>query len=258
MNFIDTHTHLFSEQFDDDRHEMVQKAIESGISKMLLPNIDLASIEKMHALVADFPAQCYPMMGLHPCSVTANWAEDLTVIKKWLDNGNYCAVGEIGMDLYWDKSTLLYQQQAFTQQVMWAKEKKLPVAIHVRDAFDETFELLDELNDDNLTGVFHCFTGTAAQAERVLSYGGFKLGVGGVVTFKNAGVDKTLATIGLEHLILETDSPYLAPTPHRGKRNESAYIPLIASKLADVKGIKIEEVAEITTQNALALFKTVK
>lgn len=258
MNFIDTHTHLFSEKFDADRSAVVKAAIEAGVSRMLLPNIDLESIDKMHELAADFPKNCIPMMGLHPCSVTANWETELAVIKSYLDKNNYCAVGEIGIDLYWDKTTLPFQQKAFAAQVGWAKEKQLPIAIHVRDAFDETFELLDQLNDDSLTGVFHCFTGTVAQAKRIVDYGGFKLGVGGVLTFKNSGLDKTFAEIDLEHLILETDSPYLAPTPHRGKRNQSNYIPLIASKLAAVKGVKIEEIAEITTQNALDLFKTVK
>lgn len=258
MNFIDTHTHLFTEQFNEDRHEAVKLAIEAGVSKMLLPNIDLESVDAMHQLAKDFPDNCIPMMGLHPCSVTENWEKELAVIKSHLDKNNYCAIGEIGMDLYWDKSTLPYQQKAFSQQIEWAKEKQLPVAIHVRDAFDETFALLDALNDENLTGVFHCFTGNIEQAKHILNYGGFKLGVGGVLTFKNSGVDKVISEIDISHLILETDSPYLAPTPHRGKRNQSDYIPIIASKLAEVKGLKIEEVAAITTQNAQSLFKTVK
>ena len=258
MNFIDTHTHLFSDQFDEDRNDVVEKAIASGVEKLFLPNIDLESIAAMHALVEAYPKNCFPMMGLHPCSVTENWEKELAVIKSHLDKGAYCAVGEIGMDLYWDKSTLDYQQKAFAQQIKWAKEKQLPIAIHVRDAFDETFEILDALNDADLTGVFHCFTGTVEQAQRVLAYGGFKLGIGGVITFKNSGVDKVISEIDMEHLILETDSPYLAPTPKRGKRNESDYITLIASKLAEVKGVSIEKVAEVTTQNALNLFSTVK
>ncbi len=258
MNFIDTHTHLFSEQFKEDREAVVNRAIEAGVTKLLLPNIDLDSIEAMHDLVSKFPDNCYPMMGLHPCSVTENWKEELAVIKSHIDKNEYCAVGEIGMDLYWDKTTLNFQKAAFAQQIEWAKEKNLPVAIHVRDAFDETFEVIDQLNNDNLTGVFHCFTGTVDQANHILNYGGFKLGLGGVLTFKNSGLDKVIAEIDLNHLILETDSPYLAPTPHRGKRNESEYTTLIASKLAEIKNVSIETVAEITSQNALELFKTVK
>lgn len=258
MNFIDTHTHLFSEQFDEDRAIVVQRAVNNGIQKLLLPNIDIESIPAMHQLVAAFPENCFPMMGLHPCSVTADWKADLAIIKNWLDTNNYCAVGEIGMDLYWDKTTLAHQQAAFAQQIEWAKEKKLPIAIHVRDAFEETFEIIDQLNDENLTGVFHCFTGTVEQAQKIIDYGGFKLGIGGVLTFKNSGLDKVISEIDVKHLILETDSPYLAPVPHRGKRNESDYITLVASKLAEVKKMSIEEVASITSENALELFKTVE
>jgi TatD DNase family protein len=254
MNLIDTHTHLFSEQFNDDRHEIVQEAINAGVSKMLLPNIDLESIDAMHQLEQDFPGQCIAMMGLHPCSVTENWEAELAVIKEHLFSRDYCAVGEIGMDLYWDKASLPYQQKAFAQQIKWAKELKLPIAIHVRDAFDEAFEIVDALNDANLTGVFHCFTGNIEQANHILNYGGFKLGIGGVLTFKNSGLDAIISQIDLEHLILETDSPYLAPAPHRGKRNETSYITYVASKLAEVKGVGIDEVARITTLNAVELF----
>lgn len=255
---IDTHTHLYSIEFDTDRDLIVQNAMDTGVSKMLLPNVDLDSIAGMHELVKKFPAHCYPMMGLHPCSVKENWEADLVVIKSWLDKGNYCAIGEIGIDLYWDKSTLEFQKKAFRKQIEWAKEKKLPIVIHVREAFDETFAIVDELNDENLTGVFHCFSGNLDQANHILNYGGFKLGIGGVVTFKNGGLDKVLPHIDLEHLVLETDSPYLAPVPHRGKRNESSYIRIVAEKLAELKGVSFETVDEITTRNALALFSTVK
>jgi TatD DNase family protein len=258
MNFIDTHTHLFTEQFDADRHEVVERAIAAGVTKMLLPNIDLDSIGPMHDLVADFPNNCYAMMGLHPCSVNENWEADLAVIKRNLDKNEYCAIGEIGLDLHWDKSTLEYQEAAFTRQIEWAKEKKLPIAIHVREAFDETLAIIDQLNDEDLTGVFHCFTGTVEQAQQIINYGGFKLGLGGVLTFKNSGLDKVIAEIDLNHLILETDSPYLAPTPFRGKRNESEYVTRIASKLAEVKNTSIETIAEVTSKNALELFTTVK
>lgn len=255
MNLIDTHTHLFSDQFDEDRHSVIQEALNAGVSKMLLPNIDLDSIDAMHQLEKDFPDNCLAMMGLHPCSVTENWESELAVIKEHLFNRKYIAVGEIGMDLYWDKSTLGYQQKAFAQQIEWAKQLEIPIVIHVRDAFDEAFEIVDQLNNDCLTGVFHCFTGTQDQAQHILNYGGFKLGLGGVLTFKNAGLDQVIKDIELEHLILETDSPYLAPHPNRGKRNETSYITYVASKLAEVKGISIEEVAAVTTKNAEELFR---
>jgi TatD DNase family protein len=254
MHLIDTHTHLFAQQFDDDRTEVVQRAIDSGVQQMLLPNIDGSTIQSMMDLCATFPKNCYPMMGLHPCDVKENYLEELAVVGEWLEKGGFVAVGEIGIDLHWDKSTLAIQQDAFRKQIELAKKHQLPIAIHVRDSFSEVLEIIDELNDETLTGVFHCFTGTVAQAQHIINYGGFKLGVGGVVTFKNAGVDKTLANISLEHLILETDSPYLAPAPHRGKRNESSYVPLIAQKLADIYGIEVAEVAKITTQNAQTLF----
>ncbi len=249
---------MFSEQFGDESFTVVQRAIDAGVTRLLLPNIDLHSVDPMLALVKAFPENCYSMIGLHPCSVTAAWEADLVILKSLLDREKFCAIGEIGIDLYWDKSNLKYQQEAFKMQVGWAKERQLPIAIHVREAFDETFELLDELNDNCLTGVFHCFTGTLEQAQHILNYGGFKLGIGGVLTFKKSGLDAVIKEIELNHLILETDSPYLAPTPHRGKRNESAYLPLIAAHLATVKGMSITEVAEVTTQNARELFTTVK
>jgi len=255
---IDTHTHLYSQEFDADRDAIIQSAINSGISKMLMPNVDVDSIAGMHDLVKKFPQNCFAMMGLHPCSVTENWEKDLLIIKEWLDKENYCAVGEIGIDLYWDKTTLELQQNAFKTQIKWAKEKKLPIVIHVREAFSECFEIVDDMNDENLTGVFHCFSGNLEQAKHIIKYGGFKLGIGGVVTFKNGGLDKVLPEIDLEHLILETDSPYLAPAPHRGKRNESLYLNLVASKLAELKGVDLKTIDEVTTKNALELFSTVK
>ena len=258
MKFIDTHTHLFSEQFSEDRFEMVDRAIAAGVDKMFLPNIDLPSVQPMHDLVKQYPQNCFPMIGLHPCSVDENWERDLAVLKSHLETNKYCAIGEIGIDLYWDKTKLEFQDLAFREQIKWAKEYNLPIAIHVRDAFDECLAIVDELNDERLTGVFHCFTGTVEQANHIINYGGFKLGIGGVLTFKNSGLDKVIEGIPLEHLILETDSPYLAPTPHRGKRNLSEYIPLIAQKLAQVHNISVEKVAEQTSKNALALFNTVK
>ena len=194
------------------------------------------------------------MTGLHPCSVKDNYKEELGHVKKQLDSGKYIAVGEIGIDLYWDKTTLGIQQEAFATQINWAKEMGLPIVIHTRDSFNEIFEVVDELNDDKLFGIFHCFNGTLKQAQKIIEYGGFKMGIGGVVTFKNAGVDKVVKQLDLKHLVLETDSPYLTPTPHRGKRNESAYTRIIADKLSDLFEKPIEEIAEITTDNSKAVF----
>ena len=255
MHLVDTHTHLFAQQFDEDRSEVVHRALEKGVQQMLLPNIDNSSIQPMLNLCAKFPNNCFPMMGLHPCDVKENYLEELVIIEEWLQKEKFVAVGEIGIDLYWDKRTLAIQEDAFLKQVELAKKYKLPIAIHVRDSFDEVLAIVDEMNDNNLSGVFHCFTGNEAQANHIINYGGFKLGIGGVVTFKNSGLDKTLSTISIEHLILETDSPYLAPTPYRGKRNESSHVVLVAEKLAEIYGKSLEEIADITTQNAKELFK---
>lgn len=254
MILTDTHSHLYSDQFDNDFPEVLARCEEMGVKRIFLPNIDLESIPLMHKLQSDRPVMFFPMMGLHPCSVEENFDEVLDEMEKMLREGNYCAVGEIGIDLYWDKTTLAIQQAAFRRQVGWAKELGLPIVIHARDSFDELFELLDELNDDSLTGIFHCFTGTIEQANRVIAYGGFMLGIGGVVTFKNSGLDKVVAELPLDYLVLETDSPYLAPQPHRGKRNESSYLQLVAQKVADMHEISIEKIAEITTANSRKVF----
>ncbi len=254
MFYIDSHTHLYSSQFDEDRHQVVQKAIKQGVNKMLLPNINSQTVEAMQQLCQDFPHHCYPMMGLHPCDVKGDYEQELEIVKSHLNKGKYVAVGEIGIDLYWDKSTIDIQKKAFRKQLIWAKEYGLPVAIHIRESFDTIFEVIDEVNDQNLRGVFHCFTGTKEQGQKAIDMG-FMLGVGGVVTFKNSGLDKTLKELPLEQLLLETDSPYLAPKPYRGQRNESSYIPLIAQKLAEIYQINLEEIARITTQNAKILFK---
>lgn len=252
--FVDTHTHLFSDAFDEDRAQVVQTAIDAGVTKLLLPNIDVKTIDAMHALEREFPENCYSMMGLHPGSVNENWEEDLAIIKENLFSRKYVAVGEIGMDLYWDKTFIEEQKKAFTLQVEWAKELQIPIAIHARDAFDEIFEILDEINNDRLTGVFHCFTGTKEQADHIKSYGGFKLGIGGVLTYKKARLDEVLSQIELKELILETDSPYLSPVPFRGKRNQSSYILHIAEKLSEVYKLPLAEIERQTTQNALELF----
>lgn len=257
MIFIDTHTHLFSPSFDDDRTEVVERAIQAGVDTLLLPNIDCDSIEPMYALCTQFPKNCFPMMGLHPGSVDEKWEENLEVIRKNLFERNNVAVGEIGMDLYWDKTFQKEQTHVFQLQVEWAKQLKLPIVIHAREAFNEIFEVIDQLNDGRLTGVFHCFTGTLEQAKKIKAYGGFKIGIGGVLTYKKSGLDEVLKELDLTQMILETDSPYLPPTPHRGKRNESAYLLHIAEKLADVKQTTLKEVAVITTANARELFKLV-
>ncbi|HIP35734.1 MAG TPA: TatD family deoxyribonuclease [Crocinitomix sp.] len=252
---IDTHTHLYTEQFNKDRDKVIQNAIDAGVEKFFLPNIDLDSIDGMHQLVKKYPNNCYAMMGLHPSSVDANYKEVLDKMKSFLDDNNYIAVGEIGMDLYWDKTFINEQADALKIQIQWAKEKKLPIVIHVRDAFDEIFEVIDPLNDKNLFGVFHCFTGNIDQAHKIINYGGFKLGIGGVLTFKNSGLDKVVSQIDLKHLVLETDSPYLAPAPHRGKRNESSYVNIVADKLVDVLQKDRQIIIEETTKNVQQIFK---
>jgi TatD DNase family protein len=255
MYFIDTHTHLYSTEFDSDRTEMVENAIKAGVKKLLLPNIDVASIEPMYRLCEEFPQNCFPMMGLHPGYVNENWEQDLLIIKKALDENKHIAIGEIGMDLYWDKTFIEEQKKAFRIQIEWAKELNLPIVIHARDAFDEIFEILDELNDAALTGVFHCFTGTLEQAQKINSYGGFYLGIGGVLTYKKSDLPSVLTEIPLEQIIVETDAPYLPPTPHRGKRNESKFLLHVAEKVAEVKNCSLLEVARITSENAEKLFQ---
>lgn len=253
MKLIDTHTHLYSGKFGSDREEMIERAVERGVEQFFLPNIDSNSIEGMLALEAAYPDRCFPMMGLHPCSVQENYEEELAIVRSWLDKRRFCAIGEIGIDLYWDKSTLPIQEVAFRRQIDWALEFDLPIVIHARESLEEILAVLEGIRDEKLRGIFHCFTGNADQAERAIRMG-FHLGIGGVLTFKNAGLDKTVADIELKHLVLETDAPYLAPVPKRGKRNESAYVYFVAEKLADIKGVSLEEIAEITTANAEKIF----
>ncbi|MEY4520957.1 MAG: hypothetical protein RIT10_142 [Bacteroidota bacterium] len=255
MYFIDTHTHLYSTEFDTDRTEVVENAIKAGVKTLLLPNIDVASIEPMYRLCEEFPQNCFPMMGLHPGYVNENWEQDLVIIRKALDENKHIAIGEIGMDLYWDKTFIEEQKKAFRIQIEWAKELNLPIVIHARDAFDEIFEILDELNDAALTGVFHCFTGTLEQAQKINSYGGFYLGIGGVLTYKKSDLPSVLTEIPLEQIIVETDAPYLPPTPHRGKRNESKFLLHVAEKVAEVKNCSLVDVARITSENAQQLFR---
>jgi TatD DNase family protein len=254
MNWIDTHAHLYTKEFDSDRSEIIQNAIRKGVDTILLPNIDVTTIEPLLQLCQDFPSTCFPMMGLHPGNVKEDWEEQLTTMKPYFFSKKMIAVGEIGMDLYWDKTFIEEQKLAFRQQISLAKELQLPIVIHARDAFDEIFEILDDVIDDRLTGIFHCFTGNLEQAKKVMSYPKFMMGIGGVLTYKKAALDDVLKHVPLEYLVLETDAPYLPPVPYRGKRNESAYLVHTAEKLAEVHGVKLSELAEITTKNAKKMF----
>lgn len=253
MIITDTHTHLYSEAFDEDRKEMIQAAIDNNIKRFFIPAIDSETTQSMYELEKAFPENIFLMMGLHPTHVKENFEEELKHVEGELDKRKFYAVGEIGIDLYWDKSTLEIQKKAFKRQIQMAKDRNLPIVIHCRDAFDEIFEVLEEVKDDKLFGIFHCFTGNLEQAKQALSYN-MKLGIGGVVTFKNGGVDKFISEIPLEEIVLETDSPYLAPTPFRGKRNDPVYILKVAEKLAALYDLSIEEVAGITTKNSKEVF----
>lgn len=249
----DTHTHLYSEQFDEDRTAMIQRAKDAGVSRFFIPAIDSSYTDRMLSLEHENPNDVFLMMGLHPCSVKENYLEELTHVKEWIDKRDFFAIGEIGIDLYWDKSFLKQQQEVFRTQIQWAKEKKLPIVIHCREAFNEIFEVLESEKGHNLRGIFHCFTGTQEQAKQAISYN-MKLGIGGVATFKNGKIDKFLNEIDLTHIVLETDAPYLAPKPFRGKRNESAYITNVIDKLVDIYQVSYQEIAAITTQNSKDVF----
>jgi TatD DNase family protein len=253
MILTDSHAHLYLEHFDPDREQVVENAIQKGVKYMLLPNIDKDSILPMMNLVQDFPANCFPMMGLHPTSVGPDYADQLEAVKSWLKKEKFYAIGEMGIDLYWDKTYFAEQQEAFRFQAALALEYDLPLVIHSRNSFDEIFRLMDEVWQPGLKGVFHCFTGTMEQAEHIINLG-FMLGIGSVLTYKNSGLDEVIESVSLEHLLLETDAPFLAPVPYRGKRNESVFIPHIANKIADIKKVSIEDVAKITTKNAITLF----
>ncbi|WP_394249560.1 TatD family hydrolase [Vibrio profundi] len=250
---IDTHAHIYASEFDNDREEVVQRALAQGIDKILLPNIDLESIEPMLKTEAQFPEVCRSMMGLHPCYVDGNVEENLATIRHWFEKHDFIAVGEIGIDLYWDKTFKVEQEMAFVTQLNWAKELDLPVVIHTRDSIDETLTLLRQEQDGSLRGVFHCFGGSVEEAKAINELG-FHLGVGGVSTFKNGGMDKVIPHLDMDYVILETDCPYLAPVPHRGKRNEPAFTHLVAQRVAELREVSIEEVDTITSRNARALF----
>ena len=252
--YIDTHSHIYLPQFSEDVDECIQRAIHAGVDRILLPNIDSESIPALNALVNKYPRNCFGLMGLHPTHVKDNYKEELDCIFATLESGNYIGVGEIGIDLYWDKTHIEQQIEVFIEQVKYSINKSIPFIIHARDSFNEIFEALNKIGDRHYSGIFHAFTGNIEHAQKAIDMG-LLLGIGGIVTFKNAGLAEVVEQLDLNHLVLETDSPYLAPTPHRGGRNESSYITLIAKKIADMKGVPVEEVARVTTQNAEKIFK---
>lgn len=252
--YIDTHAHIYADEFKADLADLLHRCEELRIQKIFMPNVDHTSIDKMLEVEHRWPSQCFPMMGLHPCSVKKDFERELYVVEDWLSKRKFSAVGEIGTDLYWDKSLWEQQQEALAIQVRWAKKYQLPIVLHCRESLDETIEIIEKLQDGSLKGIFHCFTGSVEQAKKIFKLG-FLIGLGGVVTFKNSGLDKVLPEIDLQYTVLETDSPYLAPVPYRGKRNEPAYIPLISSRIAALTNHAIEEVQRVTSENALNLFK---
>ena len=254
MVITDTHTHLYSDAFDKDRKAMIDRAIKANVTRFFIPAIDSTYTEAMLQLETDFPELVHLMAGLHPTSVKENYKSELQHVEDQLTKRSFVAIGEIGIDLYWDQSTLKIQQEAFKHQIKLAKQFQLPIVIHCREAFDEIFEVLETERSEDLFGIFHCFTGNLEQAKRALSFN-MALGIGGVVTFKNGGVDKFLNKIDVKNIVLETDSPYLAPAPFRGKRNESAYIVKVLEKLSEIYGLSVEEIAAITTENSKAIFK---
>ncbi len=249
----DTHTHLYSDSFKDDRNQVMQRANDADVQRFFVPAIDSNYTKKMYKLENDYPSKVFLMMGLHPTSVKENFKEELAHVEEQFEKRNFYAVGEIGIDLYWDTSTLEIQKIAFIHQIRLAKKYKLPIVIHCRDAFDEIFEILESEKDDDLFGIFHCFTGTIEQAKQAISYQ-MKLGIGGVVTFKNGKIDAFLQKIDLQHIVLETDAPYLAPVPYRGKRNESSYVSLVCKKVSEIYGVSETEIARITTENSKKVF----
>lgn len=253
MTFTDTHTHLYSEEFAADRDAMIQRAFAAGVTRLFVPSIDSSYTQHMYDLEAQYPGNVFLMMGLHPTYVKENYLDELAHVEAHLAQHRFYAVGEIGIDLYWDKTFLKQQQEAFARQIQLAKQYRLPINIHCRDAFDEVFDVLESEKGGGLYGIFHCFTGDFGQAQRAISYG-MKLGIGGVATFKNGKIDQFLADIPLQDIVLETDAPYLSPVPHRGKRNESAYVALVARKLAEIYGLPVEEIARVTTQNSAEVY----
>lgn len=252
-NWTDTHAHIYSAEFLPDRSEALRRALEVGVDKIYMPNIDHTSIDAMLEVEMQYQGKCFAMMGLHPCSVKKDFGKELYLVEQWLGKRKFHAVGEMGTDLYWDKTFWEQQKEAFSIQVNWAKKYNLPVVIHCRESIDQTIGILEPLIDKTLRGIFHCFSGNADQAKRIIAMG-FYLGIGGVATFKNGGLDKVLPGVPHDSIVLETDSPYLAPVPYRGKRNEPSYIPLIGAKVAELMKVTTEELQTITSTNAMRVF----
>lgn len=255
MQLIDTHSHLYLEEFDSDQEVLISAAKVSGIEMLLLPNVDIETIDRMHTLCDKHPEFTYPMMGLHPTSVKANYTEDLRKIESWLGKRNYCGIGEIGIDLYWDKTYIKEQKVVFEEQLRWSIDLNLPVAIHTRDAFPEVFDSLYKIGPEKLSGVFHSFTGDEKDLEEIKKFPEFKIGINGVITFKNSKLSDVIKQTDINHIVLETDAPYLSPVPYRGKRNEPTYIWKTAEKIAQTYNLTLEEVVNTTKKNALKLFK---
>ena len=253
MNICDTHIHLYAEEFNADRDFLISDAVNKGVTKFFLPNIDSSSFDGLYKVCDAFPRNCFPMMGLHPCSVKENYIDELAKVKTEISKRKFYAIGEIGIDLYWDKTFVKEQEESFKTQIQWAAELKLPIVIHSRNSTDEIISILKAHPNLSLSGIFHCFSGTIEQANEIIEMG-FYLGIGGVVTYKNSGLLDVLKKVGTEHFVLETDAPYLTPVPHRGKRNESSYLQFIANKIAEIKNKPVEEIAAITTNNAEKIF----
>jgi TatD DNase family protein len=251
---IDTHSHIYSEDFVNDIDEVIQRAYDNDIKKIVMPNIDSGSVKRLLDLSESYPHLCFPLLGLHPTSVSEDYKEELQAVEYWMDKREFFGIGEIGIDLYWDRTYLKQQQDAFRYQVKLAKSKQMPIVIHVRKSFNEVYNIVKEEQDGSLNGIFHCFTGNKTEAQKVIDLG-FKLGIGGVVTFKNSNLGEELQGVNIDNIVLETDAPYLAPAPKRGRRNETSYLVYIAQKVAEVYNVSVDEVAEVTTSNARNLFR---
>jgi TatD DNase family protein len=253
VQYIDSHVHIYSKKYDDDRDDVIRRSVENGVGRLYMPNIDEESIDAMLEAELKYPDICIPMMGLHPCDVKKDFEKALYTMEAWIDKREFAGIGETGLDLYWDKTFFEQQKEALRIQIQWAKQKKWPIILHCRESMDETIEVIKEEKTADLKGIFHCFSGTLDQAKEIIDLG-FLLGIGGVATYKNGGLDKILNELGLEHVVLETDGPYLAPVPHRGKRNSPEYIPIIAERVGDLTQSDLEKVSKATLENSIRIF----